>query len=56
MLFRSEGLAGQLSSGHLITFVGEGHTAYGSSSCVKQTVDDYFLNGTVPASDPRCTS
>jgi pimeloyl-ACP methyl ester carboxylesterase len=52
----AEGLAGQLSSAQLVTFVGEGHTAYGSSSCVKEVVDSYFLAGTVPASDPRCTS
>jgi pimeloyl-ACP methyl ester carboxylesterase len=52
----AEALAEQLSSGQLITFVGEGHTAYGRSDCVKGVVDDYFLNGTVPASDPRCTS
>ncbi|SKA93487.1 alpha/beta hydrolase fold [Agreia bicolorata] len=52
----AQSLASQLSSGQLITFVGEGHTAYGSSSCVKQIVDEYFLKGTVPTSDPRCTS
>ena len=52
----AQGLAGQLSSGQLVTFVGEGHTAYGSSSCVKDVVDAYFISGTVPASDPRCTS
>jgi pimeloyl-ACP methyl ester carboxylesterase len=52
----AQGLADQLSSGQLVTFVGEGHTAYGSSSCVKEVVDAYLLSGTVPASDPRCTS
>jgi pimeloyl-ACP methyl ester carboxylesterase len=52
----AEALAEQLSSGQLITFVGEGHTAYGRSDCVKEVVDSYFLDGTVPASDPRCTS
>jgi pimeloyl-ACP methyl ester carboxylesterase len=51
----AEGLAEQLSSAQLVTFVGEGHTAYGSSSCVKEVVDAYLLAGTVPSSDPRCT-
>ncbi|QJU54515.1 alpha/beta hydrolase [Herbiconiux sp. KACC 21604] len=52
----AEALADQLENGHLVTFEGEGHTAYNSSSCVAAVVDDYFLTGTVPASDPECTS
>jgi pimeloyl-ACP methyl ester carboxylesterase len=51
----AQALAGQLSTGQLITYVGEGHTAYGSSSCVKGIVDTYLLTGSSPASDPRCT-
>lgn len=48
-------LAGQLSSGVLITYDGEGHTIYAQGvSCVDDTVDAYFLNGTVPAADPMC--
>lgn len=48
-------LADQLESGHLITYEGEGHTAYNkSNSCVNDAVDDFFLKGTVPASDPMC--
>jgi pimeloyl-ACP methyl ester carboxylesterase len=51
----AEELAVQLESGHLVTYEGEGHTAYNkSNSCVDDTVDDYFLDGTVPASDPLC--
>jgi len=52
---QAQSLAEQLSSGQLITYVGEGHTAYGTSKCVERIVDDYFLTGAVPASDPRCT-
>ena len=48
-------LARQLESAHLITYNGEGHTAYNkSNSCVDDAVDDYFTKGTVPASDPNC--
>lgn len=48
-------LAGQLSNAQLITYNGEGHTAYNkSNSCVQNAVDDYFTAGTVPATDPNC--
>ncbi|WP_125098145.1 alpha/beta hydrolase [Leucobacter chromiireducens] len=52
----AESLASQLESGSLITYVGEGHTAYTTSSCVGEVVDAYFLDGTVPAADPRCAA
>ena len=51
----AESLAEQLESGHLITYVGEGHTAATTSSCVADIVSEYLLTGAVPASDPRCT-
>ncbi len=48
-------LAEQLENGHLITYNGEGHTAYNKSNdCVNDAVDDYFIDGTVPESDPDC--
>jgi dienelactone hydrolase len=48
-------LAEQLENGHLITYHGEGHTAYNKSNdCVNDAVDDYFIDGTVPESDPDC--
>ena len=48
-------LSKQLESAHLITYNGEGHTAYNkSNSCVDDAVDDYFTKGTVPAADPNC--
>jgi pimeloyl-ACP methyl ester carboxylesterase len=48
-------LAHQLDSGHLVTYTGEGHTAYNkSNACVNNAVDDYLLKGTVPTHDPGC--
>ena len=47
-------LAEQLESGALLTFEGEGHTAYGESACVNAAVDAYLLTGAVPASGARC--
>lgn len=44
-----------LSNGHLVTFNGEGHTAYGrSNECVSSAVDNYFIKSIVPSSDPGC--
>lgn len=44
-----------LSNGHLVTYNGEGHTAYGrSNECVATAVDNYFIKGSVPDSDPNC--
>ena len=52
----AQGLAGQLSSGLLVTYDGDGHTAYGrGSSCVDRAVDDYLLKGTTPARGLRCS-
>lgn len=51
----AQNVAKTLAHGHLVTYKGEGHTAYNkSNSCVNNAVDDYFLNGTIPASDPHC--
>ena len=44
-----------LSNGHLVTYNGEGHTAYGrSNACVANSVDNYFIKNVVPSSDPDC--
>lgn len=51
----AESLAGTLDSGHLLTYEGEGHTAYGrSNACIADAVDAYLLEGTVPADGTRC--
>ncbi len=48
-------LSKQLSSGVLVTYQGEGHTIYAQGvACVDNTVDAYFLKGTVPSADPMC--
>lgn len=44
-----------LANGYLVTFHGEGHTAYGQSNvCINKVVDDYFIKNVVPAEDPNC--
>ncbi len=51
----SERLAKQLKSSRLVTYDGDGHTAYmRSNRCVHQAVDDYFLHGKVPDHDVKC--
>jgi len=51
----SVSLAEQLSSGVLITRVGEGHTGFNKgNACVDDAVLAYFLDGMVPDSDLRC--
>jgi len=46
----AKSLAGQLSNGVLLTFNGDGHTAYfQGSDCVDRYVDQYFLIGRAPA-------
>lgn len=47
-------VADALESGVLVTVEGEGHTAYGRSTCVTEVVDRYFIDLDVPTSDPRC--
>ena len=44
-----------LANGWLLTYKGEGHTAYGSSNvCVSNTVDDFLINGKIPAKEKTC--
>ena len=45
----------QLDSSALITYVGDGHTAYTrSNACVDDAVDAYYLDGTLPPDGLRC--
>ncbi|MGO1562993.1 MAG: alpha/beta hydrolase, partial [Actinomycetaceae bacterium] len=49
------GLAEQLESGVLVSYEGEGHTAYGrSNDCVQDAVDTFFLEGTPPEDELSC--
>jgi pimeloyl-ACP methyl ester carboxylesterase len=51
----SEGLAKTLDSAVLLTYEGEGHTAYGrSNSCIADTVEAYLIEGTVPQDGKTC--
>lgn len=51
----SVGLAEQLASGVLVTYDGEGHTAYGrSNECIQDAVDAYLVDGTVPEDGLVC--
>lgn len=51
----SEALASQLSSGVLVGFDGDGHTAYlTGSTCVDRLVDDYLIDLAVPKNGIRC--
>jgi hypothetical protein len=48
-------MADQLENGHLVTYNGEGHTAYNKSNeCVQNAVEGYLIDGTVPEADPNC--
>jgi pimeloyl-ACP methyl ester carboxylesterase len=48
-------LAEQLDSGVLVTYEGEGHTAYNKSNdCVAVAVESYLIEGTVPSDGTTC--
>lgn len=52
----AKGLASQLDSGVLLTFEGDGHTAYTrGSDCVDTAVNTYLLEGETPPNGKRCT-
>ncbi|WP_405617186.1 alpha/beta hydrolase [Streptomyces sp. NBC_00076] len=49
-------LAAQLSSARLLTYKGDGHTAYGrGSACIDSTINAYLLRGTPPTDGKRCS-
>ncbi|MGL5859155.1 MAG: alpha/beta hydrolase [Angustibacter sp.] len=53
----AQGLADQLSQARLVTYDGDGHTAYmRGSRCVDRAVDAYLLRGTPPEDGLRCDS
>ncbi|MEU6481180.1 alpha/beta hydrolase [Streptomyces sp. NPDC047017] len=52
----AQSLAHQLSSGRLLTYNGDGHTAYGRGSrCIDSAIDTYLLRGTPPTQGKRCS-
>jgi pimeloyl-ACP methyl ester carboxylesterase len=50
----AQGLAKELSKGVLLTRVGEGHTGYLFSSCVRQAVETYLVDLTPPTPGTSC--
>lgn len=52
----AQAVARQLPSAVLVTRVGEGHTGYLVSSCVRDAVDAYLLQLVTPLPGLRCTS
>ena len=48
-------LAKLLAGATLLTFEGEGHTAYGSSDCVDEYIESYLLGETLSASELVCS-
>jgi len=36
-----------MKGSYLLTFQGEGHTAYGSNACIGQVVDDYLAGNEI---------
>ncbi|MGI5436872.1 alpha/beta hydrolase [Streptomyces shenzhenensis] len=52
----AEALARQLSSARLLTYVGDGHTAYGrGSACIDSAINAFLLDGTPPDDGKRCS-
>jgi len=52
----AQSLASQLASATLLTYVGDGHTAYGrGSDCIDSAINSYLLQGTPPPKGKRCS-
>jgi pimeloyl-ACP methyl ester carboxylesterase len=47
-------LAKMLGTGHVLTWEGEGHTAYPSTKCIVDAVDRYLIDLLVPQEGLRC--
>ncbi|MEU3949024.1 alpha/beta hydrolase [Streptomyces sp. NPDC029526] len=51
----SEALAAQLDTARLLTYDGDGHTAYGrGSACIDAAINAHLVDGTPPADGKRC--
>lgn len=51
----AQALADQLDSGVLLTYDGDGHTAYGrGSDCIDTAINRYLLEGKAPAAGKKC--
>jgi pimeloyl-ACP methyl ester carboxylesterase len=47
-------LAGMLGVGTVLTWEGEGHTAYPTTTCIRKAVDSYLIDLKVPEKGLRC--
>lgn len=50
-----QSLSEQLDSGVLVTASNAFQSAYRAGPCMRLLVDDYFMEGIVPAADPQCS-
>lgn len=51
----AEGLAGQLATGRLLTYAGDGHTAFmQGSQCIDSAITGYLTKGRMPPENKRC--
>ena len=51
------GLQKIISNSQLLTLVGDGHTGHNrGSACIDNAVDNYYLNGLLPAENLRCVA
>ncbi|MDH6124552.1 alpha/beta hydrolase [Kitasatospora sp. GP82] len=51
----AQAVTSQLESGHLLTYDGDGHTAYGRhNECIDGAVNSYLLGGQAPSTGTRC--
>lgn len=48
-------LADMLGTGRVLTWEGEGHTAYPQNSCVNGVVDNYLIKQELPSKDVTCS-
>ncbi|MFJ2743551.1 alpha/beta hydrolase [Streptomyces sp. NPDC087440] len=52
----AKSLANQLATGTLLTYDGDGHTAYGrGSDCIDTAINTYLLEGTPPKDGKQCS-
>ena len=47
-------LAGLLGTGHIVTWQGEGHTAYPQTACVRENISNYLLTTNAPPDGLTC--
>lgn len=50
----AESVATNLADGHLLTYLGSGHTTYRKDSCADASIDSYLLELIVPAESTVC--